>query len=369
MAGTWSQGGSSFPLSLIRSAGIKPPKRPQEPEPPLPYIEEEITIKNEQDDLTLSGTFTYPENIDNLPVVILISGSGPQNRNEELLGHKPFLVLADHLTRNGIAVLRFDDRGIGQSTGDFSSATTEDFVTDVLAAVDYLETRKEIDQDKIGLIGHSEGGLVAPIASVKCDEIDFIILMAAPGLSGREILRLQTALIMRAGGADEELISREVESAMKSYDIIINEQDSAAAREKLKKYFDESYAGMSKEEKEQLGNPDSYFDQQARMLLSPWFKYFLEYDPYPVLTEVKIPVLAINGEKDLQVPPKENLSLIEKAFNEGGNKNYKIVELPGLNHLFQVAETGSPDEYVKIEQTISPDALNLITEWINQNVE
>ena len=364
ITGTWNQGGSSFPLTLKRSEEIEPPKRPQEPKPPFPYIEEVVAFENKEAGLTLAGTFIYPESGESFPAVILISGSGPQNRNEELLGHKPFLVLADHLARSGIAVLRFDDRGIGKSTGDFSSATTKDFATDVLAGIEFLKPRKEIDKDKIGLIGHSEGGLIAPLASVQSDDVDFIVLMAGPGMTGREILRLQTALILRAQGTDEETIADNVEIGLKMYDIIINEKDSSAAREKLKEISNESYNEMSEEEKTRFGDPDKFFDQQVNVLLSPWFRFFLEYDPYPTLIKVKVPLLAINGEKDLQVPPKENLELIEKAMKERGNENYKIAELKSLNHLFQEAETGSPNEYAKIEQTISPVALNIISEWI-----
>jgi hypothetical protein len=364
ISGTWNQGGSSFPLTLKRSEEIEAPKRPQEPKPPFSYFEEDVTFENNEAGLTLAGTFTYLENVESLPVVILISGSGPQDRNEELLGHKPFLVLADHLTRNGIAVLRFDDRGVGKSTGDFSSATTEDFASDVIAGIEYLKSRNEINKNKIGLIGHSEGGLIAPIAAIQSDDVDFMVLMAGPGMLGKELLRLQSALILRADGTDEETITDNVETALKMYDIVINEKDSLAARVKLKKISDESYAEMSEEEKAQIGDPDKFFDQQVNILLSPWFRFFLGYDPYPALIKVNVPLLAINGELDLQVPPKENLELIEKAMKEGGNTNYKIAELKGLNHLFQEAKTGSPNEYAKIEQTISPTALNMIYDWI-----
>ncbi len=363
IVGSWTQG-SSFHLTLKKTENIEPPKRPQEPKAPFPYNEEEVTIPNKEANLTLAGTFTYPKEEDSFPVVILISGSGPQNRNEELLGHKPFLVLADYLTKNGIAVLRFDDRGIGESTGDFSSATTKDFTTDVLAAVEYLKTRDDVD--KIGLIGHSEGGLIAPLAAVQSDNVDFIILMAGPGMNGKEILRLQTALIMRANGTDEKTITKDVEIAVKTYDIIISEKDSAVTVEKLREVFNVSYSEMPEEEISQLGDPDVFFNQQIKVILSPWFRYFLEYDPYPTLTKVNVPVLAINGEKDLQVPPKENLELIEKAMKEGGNENFKVAELKGLNHLFQEAETGSPNEYAKIEETISPAALNMISDWIKE---
>ncbi len=365
IVGTWNQR-MQLPLTLKRSEEIEPPKRPQEPKPPYPYKEEEVKFENKDADLTLAGTFTYPEDKNNLPAVVLISGSGPQNRNEELMGHKPFLVLADYLTKNGIAVLRFDDRGIGESTGDFSLATTEDFVTDAIAGINYLKTRSEVDKNKLGLIGHSEGGLIAPLAAVQDDDIDFIVLMAGPGMNGREILKLQTELIMRANGANEESIKSEVEAADKIYNIIINEKDTTAAREKIKELFMQRYSEMSDQEKAQLGDGEEYFNQQMKMLSSPWFKFFLEYDPYETLTKVKVPVLAINGEKDLQVPPKENLSLIEKALKEGGNKNYKVAELEGLNHLFQEAETGSPTEYSKIEQTISLKALNIISDWIKK---
>ena len=190
--------------------------------------------------------------------------------------------------------------------------------------------------------------------------------MAAPGMPGKEILRLQTELILKANGMNEDEIKKTVDINMKLYDIVLSEEDSSIAVKKLKEVFDESYSEMSEEEKNRIGNPDAYFQQQTRILLNPWFKFFLKYDPYETLTKVNVPVLAVNGEKDLQVPPKENLSLIEKAFKEGGNENYKIVELPGLNHLFQEAETGSPNEYSQIKQTIAPSALNLITDWIKE---
>jgi pimeloyl-ACP methyl ester carboxylesterase len=373
ITGTWNQAGSSFSLVLKKTDNVEPPKRPQEPKPPFPYSEEEVFFENKEAGLTLAGTFTYPfasgEKDNSFPAVVLISGSGPQNRDEELLGHKPFLVLADHLTRNGIAVLRFDDRGVGKSTGDFSSATTEDFVTDALAGVEFLMTRKEVDKNNIGLIGHSEGGLVAPLAAVQSDDVSFIVLLAGTGIPGKEILRLQTELIMRANGTDEETIARDVNSSMVIYGILINEKDSITAREMIKAEFDRSLSEISEEEKNRMGDPDQYFNLQANILLSPWFRFFLKYDPYPILTKVRVPVLAIIGEKDLQVPPKENLEMIKKALKEGGNKNYKVEELPGLNHLFQNAETGSPNEYAKIEGTFSPGALDIISDWIKEIVK
>ena len=366
--GKWTQG-MPIPLTLKKTEKVEDPKRPQEPKPPYPYNEEEVSYPNEKAGLTLAGTFTYPKEGNSFPAVVLISGSGAQNRNEELFGHKPFLVLADYLTRNGIAVLRFDDRGTAKSTGDFSSATTKDFVSDALAGVEYLSSRKEVNKDKIGLIGHSEGGLIAPLAAVESPDVDFIVLMAGTGIIGKELLKKQTALILRANGYDEEKIKRDINVLSQMYEVIVTEKDTSVAREKLKEVFDKSYAELTDEEKKEVGDPKQFFNQQIKTLLSPWFRFFLKYDPYPTLTKVKVPVLAINGEKDLQVPPKEDLEMIEKALKEGGNKNYKVVELQGLNHLFQIAGTGSPAEYSKIKETISPVALKTITDWIKETTK
>ena len=228
---------------------------------------------------------------------------------------------------------------------------------------------KEVNKDKIGLIGHSEGGLIAPFAAVESPDVNFIVLMAGPGMTGKEILKLQTALILRANDYGEEKIERDVNVISKMYEILVNEKDTSAAKEKLKEEFDKNYMELSEEEKKEIGDRDAFFNQQVNVLLSPWFRFFLEYDPYPTLTKVRVPVLAINGEKDLQVPPKENLALIEKALKESGNKNYKVVELPGLNHLFQQAKTGSPMEYSKIEETMSPVVLEMITGWIKETIK
>ena len=368
IVGTWSQG-MPLPLTLKKTEKVEAPKRPQEPKPPYPYNEEEVTYPNKDAGLTLAGTFTYPKEGKSFPAVVLVSGSGAENRNEELFGHKPFLVLADYLTRNGIAVLRFDDRGTAKSTGDFASATTKDFVSDALAGVKYLKSRKEVNKKEIGLIGHSEGGLIAPLAAVESPDVDFIVLMAGTGIVGKELLKKQTALILKANGYDEEKIKRDIDVLSRMYEVIVNEKDTSVAREKIKEIFDKSYAELTNEEKKEIGDPTQFFNQQVKTLLSPWFRFFLRYDPYPTLTKVKVPVLAINGEKDLQVPPEENLEMIKKALKEGGNKNYKVVELPGLNHLFQTAETGSPAEYSKIEETISPVALKTITDWIKEIIK
>ncbi|MBK9098916.1 MAG: alpha/beta fold hydrolase [bacterium] len=367
ISGVWNQAGMSLPLELKKSEKVEQPKRPQEPKEPFPYNSEEVKFINPETGNTLAGTLTQPEGVGPFTAVILVSGSGPQNRDEELLGHKPFLVLADYLTRRGIAVLRYDDRGIGESTGDFRSATSEDFAQDALAAVAFLKTKNEID--KIGIAGHSEGGLIAPMAAVQSEDVDFIVLMAGPGLRGDSILMLQTELIMKANGESEEFIQRDLKVYRKIYNEILSEKSDEELKASLTSILTAAYDLLSEKEKEDAGDKEMFIDGQIKIMLGPWFRYFINYDPYPTLKEVKCPVLAINGEKDLQVPSKENLSAIEQALKEGGNKNYKIVEMPGLNHLFQKSKTGAPIEYGNIEETFSEDAMKIIADWINQEMK
>ena len=362
--GIWSQGGKEFPLSLMRTEKIVELNRPQNPKKPYPYKEEEITVQNIGANVTLSGTFTYPEKGDNFPAVVLITGSGPQDRDEALLGHKPFLVLSDYLTRHGIAVLRCDDRGIGKSTGNFSSATTKDFATDALACVEYLKTRKEVDKKYIGLIGHSEGGIIAPMVANQTKDVSFIVMMAGTGLNGEKILELQSKLIAKAEGESDEEINKMTQLNTKLYKIAMQEKDSSRAEAEIHKVLDEFYSTLNDSIKNSPENSKERLYAQTKKLLSPWFRFFLSYEPKGNLSKLKIPVLAIDGENDLQVPPKENLAAIESALKKAGNKNYKIVEFPKLNHLFQTSETGSPTEYSKIEETIAPIALSTISDWI-----
>ncbi|MCH8941909.1 MAG: alpha/beta fold hydrolase [Bacteroidetes bacterium] len=365
ITGKWKQGDNTIPIFLEKTFKEYKLDRPQEPKEPFPYISEEIIFRNDIDGINLAGTLTLPKGKGPFKAVILITGSGPQNRNEELLGHKPFLIISDYLTRNGIAVLRYDDRGIGKSEGEFPKATTLDFVVDVLSAVQYLKTRKEIDSKKIGLIGHSEGGLIAPIVATKTDDVAFIILLAGPGLPGSDIITMQAELIARVKGETEENIKTGKDFNIKVFKEINTQTDVTELKNTLDNIFSEFYDNLSKEEKEKTGSKKSFL-LRSKTLLTPWFRYFLKYDPRPTLEKVKCPVLALNGEKDLQVPPKENLKEIEIALKKGDNKNFKIVELPGLNHLFQTAKTGSPSEYSKITETFSPKALKIIIEWINK---
>lgn len=364
--GKWNQGGMVLDLVVKKVDKLEKVKRPQEPKEPFPYKSEEVKFENKIDSVTLAGTLTMPENGSNFPAVVMITGSGGEDRNEEIFGHKPFLVIADFLTKNGIAVLRFDDRGIGESTGNQSTGTSEDFVRDVLAGVDYLKSRKEINHSKIGLIGHSEGGMIAPMAAVKSQDVNFIILMAGTGIAGDSILILQSELIQRAEGMPEEEIQKSLKVQSEIYSMVVENKDDAILEKLLRDKFNSEYSLMSEEDKNKLGDPEVYLNMQIKTLTSPWFKYFIRYNPQQTLEKVKCPVLAINGGTDLQVPPEQNLSAIESALKKGGNTNYEIKLLPGLNHLFQTSATGAVSEYATIEETISPIALQTMLDWIKK---
>jgi len=365
IVGTFKQGGQSFPMNLSKEKIEKEKHiRPQEPIKPYPYYSEDITFENKKAGINLAGTLTLPNKEGVFPVVVLISGSGPQNRDEELLGHKPFLVLSDFLTKNGIAVLRYDDRGIAMSKGDFKTATSADFATDVERAIAYLKTRKEINKKKIGLIGHSEGGLIAPMVASNSKDVAFIVLLAGTGIQGDSLLLLQKKLIEEASGVSKEDIQKGQSSNRKAFDIVNQSTSLEQLNSDLTIYFKQILKDNPNTQKPAEMSDDDFVKLQVKQIASPWMQYFIKYNPAPALEKVKCPVLAINGEKDLQVPPKENLEAIKNALTKGGNKKVTTKELPNLNHLFQECETGSPDEYAKIEQTFSPIALTEILNWI-----
>ncbi len=367
--GIWKQGGSEFPLDLNKTDKVEKPHRPQHPEKPFPYNEEEVFYDNKDAGITLAGTFTYPKEGDKFPAVILISGSGPQDRDETVFNHKPFLVISDYLTRNGIAVLRFDDRGVGESSGSFAAATTEDFVTDVIAGIEFLKARPEIDINNIGLIGHSEGGIIAPMAAVQRDDAAFIILLAGTGLPGEEILYMQSRLISELSGEEPEKIDRSIELMRQIYSSAKSDKDSVVSVMKIRKDFYAFFESLSEQDKKEVGDPELYIQNRIiNVVMSPWFRLFLTLDPAEYLKQINIPVLAIIGEKDVQVPPKENLEAIRKALNEAGNENYALLEMPGLNHLFQKAETGNITEYALIEETFSEEVLKIISDWILKTI-
>jgi alpha/beta superfamily hydrolase len=368
--GTFKQGSQEFPMNLSKNPLEKEIlKRPQEPTKPYSYYSEDVTFQNTKANISLSGTLTLPKKNGFFPSVILITGSGPQNRNEELLGHKPFLVISDYLTKKGIAVLRYDDRGIGDSKGNFKTATTVDFATDVESAINYLQTRKEINKNKIGLVGHSEGGLIASIVASKSKDISFIVLLAGTGIQGDKLLLLQQKLISRAKGISETDIKKSNQTNVKLFEIVIQSNDNQKLKTDLTNHIKETLKSDTSIEIPNGLTKEEFISIQVNQISNPWIQYFIKFNPATVLEKVKCPVLAVNGEKDLQVPSNENLTAIKNALKIGGNENVTIKEFPRLNHLFQECKTGLPNEYAKIEQTFSPIVLTEISNWILNQIK
>ena len=351
--GTWTQHGGVMPLVLkpVKDQAELELKRPQNPVRPYPYHDEDVTYDNKVQNVTLAATLTIPQGKGPFPGVVLITGSGPQDRDESLLGHKPFLVLSDYLTRHGIAVLRADDRGVGKSTGVFAKGTTADFATDAEAGVAYLKTRAEIDPHKIGLVGHSEGGVIAPMVAARNKDVAFIVMMAGTGVPGDQILPAQGEAIEVASGKSPEEAAKNAAKEKEMLTLVETEKDDAVLQKELK----EKMTGEI---------PEAQIGSQISQITSVWFRYFLTYDPATALRKVTCPVLAINGSLDKQVLPSQNLPAIRKALAESGNQHVEVDELPGLNHLFQTAKTGSPAEYAQIEETMSPVALDKMATWI-----
>jgi uncharacterized protein len=351
--GTFTQLGTPLPLSLklVKDQSELERKRPQNPVKPYPYHEEDVTFPSLATGVTLAGTLTVPQGNGPFPAVVLISGSGQNDRDEALLEHKPFLVLSDYLTLKGIVVLRYDKRGVGKSTGKYATATTADFADDAEAALRYLKTRSEADPHRIGLIGHSEGGAIAPIVAARNKAVDFIVLMAGPGVPGDRLLVEQHRLIAIAMGLPPDEVDKQVAREKAFIELVEREKDNAVVEREV-------HAKMGSEV------PEAQIGAMVKELTSVWFRYFFTYDPATSLRKVQCPVLALNGSLDLQVPPKQNLPAIRRALEEGGNKHYEVDELPELNHLFQTAKSGTPSEYAEIEETISPVVLDKIAIWV-----
>ena len=358
ITGTWTQSEVPQRLNFIRQDQPLELSRPQNPTKPYPYVEEDVTFPNAKaNNVTLAGTLTTPRTAGPFPTILLIAGSGPHDRDETIAGHKPFLVLADALTRSGYAVLRYDKRGIASSTGDYATATTEDFSGDAEAAITYLKTRHDLNMKKFGAIGHSEGGIIAPMLAVhNPQQISWLVLLAAPALRGEETLLLQSKLIAQAGGLSDTQIASSLAFDRKAYLLVREEHDPADLEKKLNDLVRVSGLAASL--------PPPALQSQIRLISSPWFRFFLDYDPAATLKKVTCPVLALDGDKDLQVPSAENLPLIQAALEAGENPSFEVKEMSGLNHLFQRSETGSPSEYGVIQETFSPEALNKITTWI-----
>lgn len=342
------------------------PKRPQDPIPPFPYREEEVTFFNTAAKIKLSGTLTLPPGAGPFPAAVLISGSGPQDRNEEILDHRPFWVLADHLSRAGWAVLRYDDRGVGASEGDFASATSADFASDAASAWAFLRQHPAIVPQRIGLIGHSEGGLIAPMVAAQEPAVSFVVLLAGPGVPGTTLLQLQQKLIYTANGLDPKILA--ISQALTTKAAALAQKGNLSSAQKTKKLTAWVKAQGQKSAFALKDTDQKLLLDAVRPFSSPWFGYFLNYDPAPALKKLTCPVLAINGSKDLQVDADQNLPAIAAALKQGGNQHFLTKKLEGLNHLFQQSVTGNPSEYGVLAETFSPQALALIRQWLAETV-
>ena len=351
--GEFTQRGMTFPLNLVKAEKKEQKKaRPQDPQPPFNYHIEEVTFVNEKEGNTLVGTLTIPEGEGPFPAMVLVSGSGQQDRDEELMNHRPFWIIADYCALHGIAVLRYDDRGIGGSKGEVENATSLDFSYDAEAAFDYLRNRKEINASKVGILGHSEGGVINFMVAARRPEVAFLVSLAGPSVNGIEVLKEQQAAILRASGMSEEAVQFSSSANAQLFDIIEASNDRVEADSLMRQLV------------KGWGYNEELTEQTVGQMTSPWMYYFLKYDPTEAIVKTNCPALLLNGSKDLQVIASQNLPGYEKIISEHGKTNLTLRELPDLNHLFQHCETGSPNEYFEIEETISPEVLVLIVEFV-----
>ncbi len=361
---SFEQGPFTLPLDLIRKDSPFAFDRPQEPKKPYPYVEQEVKFRNELAGINLAGTLTLPNTDDIFTAVVLVSGSGPQDRNEELMGHKPFMVIADFLTRHGIAVLRYDDRGIGESEGEFGNATTKDFAEDAEAAVKYLRGLANLNAANIGVIGHSEGGMVAQMVAAHDTALAFIIMLAGPVISGEEILITQIRKIQQVNGQKGIITRIIVKDALKSFSILKNNADNEIAVRKLEEYFGKRAAKFPKKIHTLFGYDSLSVQAKIKAYNSPWFRYFLVFQPEDYLKQINIPVLALFGGKDVQVLYKPNTKALKKIKKKYRKPNIHLKTYSGRNHMFQEAATGTLTEYAVITETFGVEVLEDMVKFI-----
>jgi len=355
IAGEWLQNDNAEKLVFHRSDKPLELRRPQNPSKPYPYTEEEVSV-SAVGGATLAGTLTLPRGAGPFPAIVLVGGSGPADRDETVAGHKPFLVLADYLTRKGFAVLRYDKRGIAQSTGSYDNATMQQLAGDVQSVADYLKSRKEVDPKRLGILGHSEGGLLAALVTKNSADVKWLILLATPASNGERTLLRQSELIARTGGLPEDQIVRSQQFDRMAYAVVRQEKSPAAVETKLSELVKKSGLDASM--------PPAALQAQFRLMTAPWFRDFLDFEPQPILEQLQCPVLAINGDRDLQVDADDSVPLLRQAYEKSGNKDFTVIEIEGVNHLFQKAQSGSPSLYGAIDETIAPEVLNAIGDWL-----
>jgi len=365
ISGLFTQAGYTGTFTLKRATAQAAPTAV-----PVPYKQEEVTVKNGA--ASLAGTLTLPPTGGPFPAVVLITGSGAQNRDEEVFGFQPFRLIADHFTRNGIAVLRMDDRGVGGSTGDVANATSEDFAGDIAAAVAMLKGRPDINPKQIGLLGHSEGGIIAPMVADRNSDVAFVILMAGPGVNGGQIVVQQLADLMKAQGQPQAAIDEAVAQQKQVVQAVVTGEGWDAVKAFLRPKVQTQIAALSAEQRTALGDEQAAVDKAVQAQLdavnSPWYKFFITYDPAPALSKAKIPVLALFGGKDVQVSAALNEPAVKAALAQGGNTQVTTKVYPDANHLFQPATTGGIDEYAKLK-TFVPGFLDDLVKWIKGTVK
>lgn len=372
--GTWKQGGKTIPLMLRKTMKIDELKRPQTPKPPFSYVSKDVEYDNADKTVHLGATITFPATGSKFPAAILISGSGQQDRDESIFEHKPFAVIADYLTNQGFAILRVDDRGKGQSKGDLISATSADFAKDVETSLAFLKTQPQIDTTKIGLIGHSEGGLIAAIVGSLHKEISFMVLLASPGENGASLLAEQNEALLRSGGLDSLTADSYKKLFLEQALAIVNANDQSAAYSNAQMIYQTWKSKVSSKTIEALGfGSDSAAISDIRGKVkgfnSPWMKYFVKSDASKLFAKTAAKVLALNGSKDIQVIPTSNINGIQMALKKSKSKSYKTIIIPGLNHLFQHCKTCTINEYGQLEETISPEVLGIMGNWLKEEIQ
>ncbi len=362
-------------IKMINNKNVQQkPNRPQTPMPPFPYHEEEVHYENKVEGITISGTLTLPDKEGKFPAVFLVSGMGPNDRNYTMLDHEFFLVLADYLTRSGIGVLRVDKRGVGKSTGTFDATiTSEDLARDVQAGIEYLKTRNEINPDQIGLIGHSEGAMIASMVATEYDDITFLVLMAGVATTSIESVIQQVAMQLRADGATKQMIAADSKVRKQLLAAIMQEANPQVAGSKMREIVASYMGGLPKTLREESERfvftiKESKADEMISFFNSPCYRFWLGYNPITALQRITIPVLVLNGDLDFVTSSKIQLPIISQALRDANNDNVTVVEIPKANHWFQTCKTGSMAEYGALEETISPDVLKLISDWILQRI-
>ena len=356
ISGEWTQNDNVEKLDFRRSEQPLELRRPQNPSKPYPYTVEEITFPSGDGKTALAATLTIPQGTGPFPAALFIGGSGPTDRDETVASHKPFLILADLLTKKGIAVLRYDKRGTGQSAGNYEQASMSDLASDAQAALNYLKGRKELDAKRVGILAHSEGGILAAQIAAKANEMDWLVLLATPATTGERTLLRQSELVARTGGLPEEQIARSQQFDRMAYAAVREAKSAAALEAKLNDLIEKS--GLS------ASMPPAALQAQIRLMTTPWFRQYLDFDPAPLMEQIKCPVLALNGDRDLQVDANDTVPLLRQAYEKSGNKDFTVMEIDGVNHLFQKAQSGSPALYGAIEETIAPEVLNAIGSWL-----